>query len=64
VHYDVPVTSATYRTGGLHAPGRVEKLPLSVPDGVRVRPIGGGRTLAQMLVSGEIDARYTPRPRG
>jgi 4,5-dihydroxyphthalate decarboxylase len=60
-HYDVPISSVTYRTGGLHAPGRTEKLPLSLPDDIRVRPIGEGQTLAQMLVSGEIDALYTPR---
>jgi 4,5-dihydroxyphthalate decarboxylase len=60
-HYDVPVTSVTYRTGGLHAPGRAEKLPLSLPENIRVEPIGEGQTLAQMLVSGEIDALYTPR---
>ena len=60
-HYGVPVTSVTYRTGGLHAPGRTEKLPLSLPDDVRVEPIGDRQTLAQMLVAGEIDALYTPR---
>lgn len=60
-HYDVPVTSVTYRTGGLHAPGRAEKLPLSLPADISVRPIGDGQTLAQMLVAGEIDALYTPR---
>jgi 4,5-dihydroxyphthalate decarboxylase len=60
-HYDVPVTSVTYLTGGLHAPGRVEKLPLSLPEDIRIEPIGDDRTLAQMLVSGEIDALYTPR---
>jgi len=60
-HYGVPVTSVTYRTGGLHEPGRTEKLPLSLPDDIRVQPIGAGQTLAQMLVSGEIDALYTLR---
>jgi 4,5-dihydroxyphthalate decarboxylase len=60
-HYGVPVASVTYRTGGLHAPGRTEKLPLSLPDDVRVEPISDRQTLAQMLVAGEIDALYTPR---
>jgi 4,5-dihydroxyphthalate decarboxylase len=60
-HYGVPVASVMYRTGGLHAPGRAEKLPLSLPDGIRVEPIPDGQTLAQMLVAGEIDALYTPR---
>jgi 4,5-dihydroxyphthalate decarboxylase len=60
-HYGVPVASVTYRTGGLHAPGRTEKLPLSLPGDIRVEPIGARQTLAQMLVAGEIDALYTPR---
>jgi hypothetical protein len=53
-HYGVPATSVTYRTGGLHAPGRVEKLPLSLPDDIRVEPIGVRQTLAQMPVAGEV----------
>ncbi len=60
-HYGVPVASVTYRTGGMHGPGRPEKLTLTLPPGVRVEPIGPGQTLAQMLVDGEIDALYTPR---
>jgi 4,5-dihydroxyphthalate decarboxylase len=59
--YGVPVQSVSYLTGGLHEPGRPEKLPVSLPPGVRVQPIGPGQTLAQMLVDGEIDALYTPR---
>lgn len=60
-HYGVPVGSVHYRTGGLHRPGRVEKLALRLPDGLRVTPIGPTQTLADLLVSGEIDALYTPR---
>jgi 4,5-dihydroxyphthalate decarboxylase len=60
-HYGVPVESVTYRTGGMHAPGRPEKLAVSLPPGVRVEPIGAGMTLAQLLVDGDIDALYTPR---
>ncbi len=60
-HYGVPVASVTYRAGGLHEPGRVEKLPLSLPGDIRIEPIPEGRTLAEMLVTGEIDALYTPR---
>ena len=39
-HYGVPVASVAYRTGGLHAPGRTEKLPLSLPDDIRIDPSG------------------------
>jgi 4,5-dihydroxyphthalate decarboxylase len=60
-HHDLPVSSVRYRTGGIHQPGRVEKLPLDLPADVEVRPIPADRTLVEMLVSGEIDALYTPR---
>lgn len=60
-HHDLPIASARYRTGGLHRPGRQEKLSLSLPAGVDVQPVPEGRTLAEMLVSGEIDALQTPR---
>jgi 4,5-dihydroxyphthalate decarboxylase len=60
-HHGVPVGSVRYRTGGLHEPGRPEKLAVSLPADVDVAPIGPGRTLSDMLASGEIDALYTPR---
>jgi 4,5-dihydroxyphthalate decarboxylase len=59
--YGVPVDSVTYRTGGLHQPGRPEKLAVALPPEVRIEPIGPGQTLSDMLASGEIDALYTPR---
>ncbi|HUZ39683.1 MAG TPA: hypothetical protein VMV17_25455 [Streptosporangiaceae bacterium] len=60
--HGVPVNSVRYRTGGLHEPGRVEKVAIpALPDGVEVVPCPEGRTLSGMLVSGEIDALYTPR---
>ncbi len=60
-HYGVPVPSVRYRTGGLHEPGRTEKVPLELPPEIEVEPIPPDRTLAEMLVSGEIDALYSPR---
>lgn len=59
--HDVPVSSVTYRTGGLHTAGRKEKLAVRLPDDVRVEPIGPGQTLSEMLATGELDAIYTPR---
>ena len=59
-HHGVPVESVRYRTGGLYAPGRVEKVSIE-PPGVEIRPIGPAETLGQLLVDGEIDAIYTPR---
>lgn len=60
-HHGLPVESVTYRTGGLHDPGRPEKLKVDLPVGVRVQPIAPDQTLAEMLAAGEIDAVYTPR---
>jgi 4,5-dihydroxyphthalate decarboxylase len=60
-HYGVPVNSVRYRTGGLHDPGRPEKLAVSLPDDIDIAPIGGKQTLDEMLAAGEIDALYTPR---
>jgi 4,5-dihydroxyphthalate decarboxylase len=59
--YGVPVSAVRYRTGGMHAAGRVAKLAHDLPPGVEVEPIPAGRTLADMLATGEIDALYTPR---
>jgi 4,5-dihydroxyphthalate decarboxylase len=60
-HHEVPVSSVHYRTGGMHQPGRVEKQNLNLPPEIRVSPIGPDQTLAEMLVTGEIDALYAPR---
>ncbi|OLT33733.1 4,5-dihydroxyphthalate decarboxylase [Rhodococcus sp. CUA-806] len=60
-HHGVPVDSVKYRTGGIHAPGRTEKIALNLPDSIDIEPIPEDRTLDEMLVSGEIDALYSPR---
>lgn len=60
-HYGVPASAMRYRTGGLHSPGRIEKLKVSLPKGTDLSPIRPDQTLAGLLVSGEIDALYTPR---
>jgi 4,5-dihydroxyphthalate decarboxylase len=59
--YGVTPESVTYVTGGEEEPGRPEKLALSLPDGIRVEPIGPEQTLSAMLASGEIDAFHGPR---
>ena len=60
--HNVPVNSVRYVAGGLHQPGREEKVAIPVlPEGVEIVPCPEGRTLSGMLVSGEIDALYTPR---
>jgi 4,5-dihydroxyphthalate decarboxylase len=59
--YGVPVNSVRYRTGGLHDPGRPEKLKIKLPDDIDIAPIGPTGTLSDMLAEGTIDALYTPR---
>lgn len=59
--HGVKIAGSTYRTGGLHNAGREEKIVTNIPDGVEVLPIPSDRTLSEMLVSGEIDALYSPR---
>jgi 4,5-dihydroxyphthalate decarboxylase len=54
--YGVPVDSVTYWTGGVDQPGRIEKLPLDLPDNISVTLIPDDRTLSDMLEKGEIDA--------
>ncbi|TFV83112.1 ABC transporter substrate-binding protein [Blastococcus sp. CT_GayMR20] len=54
--YGVPVDSVTYWTGGVDQPGRIEKLPLDLPDNLSVTAIPTDRTLSDMLEKGEIDA--------
>jgi len=60
-HYDVPVDSVTYVTGGEEHPNREEKLKLDLPSNIRIEKIASGQTLSQMLASGEIDALHTAR---
>ena len=59
--YGVPASSVRYRTGGLHRPGRPEKLPVSLPGDIDISPAGPGETLSDLLATGGIDALYTPR---
>jgi len=59
--YGVPVTGASYFSGGEEQPGRDEKIALSLPPEIRLQPIPRTHTLSQMIESGEIDALYTAR---
>ncbi len=59
--YDVQVEDVSYFTGGEESPNRSEKIPLSLPESIRVKRISPDQTLAAMLRDGEIDALYTAR---
>ena len=56
-----PEDIKAWRTGGLEQTGRVEKLALDLPAGVKVEPIPVGETLSAMLDKGEIDGLITAR---
>lgn len=60
-YHGLPIDSVTYVTAGLETPGRMEKKALQLPASIRVESAPVGRTLTQMLASGEIDAIYAPR---
>lgn len=59
--YGVRVEDVSYFTGGEESPNRSEKIPLSLPESIRVKRIGPDQTLAAMLRDGKIDALYTAR---
>lgn len=56
-----PEDVKVWRTGGLEQGGRIEKLKLNLPAGVKVEPIPTDRTLNDMLEKHEIDALVTAR---
>ena len=60
--YGVDFRKIKYRTGGANTPGRRERLPLDLPAGMDVEPVPEGRSLNDMLVSGELDAVFAPSP--
>jgi 4,5-dihydroxyphthalate decarboxylase len=59
--YGVKPSDIIWRTGGLEEPGRDERTPLVLTNGIDVKPIGEEQTLCAMLEDGEIDALITAR---
>lgn len=59
--FGVAPTDITWVRGGQETPGRVEKVPFAVPDGLRLETVPEGDTLSAMLARGEIDALIGPR---
>jgi 4,5-dihydroxyphthalate decarboxylase len=60
--YGVDTNAIRYRTAGTNKSGRVERLPLELPDVLDVKPLGPGATLDAALIAGEIDAIFSPSP--
>jgi len=61
--YGVDLASIDWRQAGVREPGRVEKIQLHLPSGVRIQAMPE-HTLAGMLAAGELDAAISARDPG
>lgn len=52
----------SYVTGGVHVPGRQERVALSLPQSINCRPAPPGASLNDLLRTGQIDALFSPYP--
>mgnify|MGYP000120538549 CR=1 FL=1 len=59
--YGVQPRDIRWVRGGMHTPGRPEKIKVSLPDDIDMTPAPKGATLDQMLRAGEIDGFIGPR---
>ena len=59
--YGVHQRDITWVRGGYETPGRIEKLSVTLPEGVRVENAPEGRTISGMLAAGELDGVMGPR---
>jgi 4,5-dihydroxyphthalate decarboxylase len=59
--YSVTPADLKWYRGGLHEPGRVEKVTLKLPPEIEIHAIREDQTLDGMLASGELDAMISPR---
>ena len=57
----VPLDSVEWVQAGVNEAGRVEKVELKLPKGVRLRP-EPKRSLSDMLLAGDLDAALSARP--
>lgn len=60
--HGVDFRKLSYVTGGVHAPGRNERVPLSLPPEIDCTPAPSGSTLDDLLREGHIDALFSPYP--
>ena len=54
-------SDVTWVRGAYEQPGRVEKIALNLPADVKLENVPEGRTISDMLASGELDAVIGPR---
>jgi len=59
--HGIGVRDVEWFTGGVNEPLPGERIPLTLPAGIRVTPIGPQRTLDELLRNGEIDAVISTR---
>jgi 4,5-dihydroxyphthalate decarboxylase len=59
--YGVHPSEIKWRRGGLEEPGREERARLSLPPEIELKTIPQGRTLSQLLESGELDGVLSAR---
>jgi 4,5-dihydroxyphthalate decarboxylase len=59
--HGVGVRDAQWRTGGVLQPGLGERVALSLPEGIDVKPIGPDDTLDGLLTAGALDAVISTR---
>jgi 4,5-dihydroxyphthalate decarboxylase len=59
--YGVDIKSIHWHQGGVNEAGRIEKVKLKLPDGMRYTVVQE-RSLSEMLLAGEIDAMLSARP--
>ena len=59
--YGVRPEDITWVRGGMEDPGRVEKISLNLPPGVRLESAPPERTLSDLLAAGDIDGIIGPR---
>lgn len=60
-HHGLELASIDWHQAGVSRPGRVEKVEVALPPGVRLTP-HPERTLEQLLLDGEVDAIITAQP--
>ena len=59
--HGIKPSDITWVRGGYDDPGRVEKITLDLPGGVRLENAPEGATISSLLASGELDAVIGPR---
>lgn len=59
--YGIDLAAVDWVQGGINEPGRIETLPVGLPEGVTVRA-EAERSLNQLLLDGELDAVIVPHP--